>query len=110
MKNWSILLIILCLAACQGEENSNSNKKSGSSIEGIEFVEEVIGENGKTIIPYQKFVLGNGLTLILHSDNSDPFSSRRHHLSCGVRKRRFGQVWICSLFRTYDVPGLRKRR
>ena len=72
MKNWSILLIILCLAACQGEENSNSNKESGSSIEGIEFVEEVIGENGKTIIPYQKFVLGNGLTLILHSDNSDP--------------------------------------
>ena len=72
MKNWSILLIILCLAACQGEENSNSNKESVSSIEGIEFVEEVIGENGKTIIPYQKFVLGNGLTLILHSDNSDP--------------------------------------
>lgn len=72
MKNWSILLIILCLAACQGEENSNSNKESGSSIEGIEFVEEVIGENGKTIIPYQKFVLENGLTLILHSDNSDP--------------------------------------
>ena len=72
MKNWSILLIILCLAACQGEENSNNNKESVSSIEGIEFVEEVIGENGKTIIPYQKFVLDNGLTLILHSDNSDP--------------------------------------
>ena len=72
MKNWSILLIILCLAACQGEENSNNNKESGSTIEGIEFVEEVIGENGKTIIPYQKFVLDNGLTLILHSDNSDP--------------------------------------
>ena len=32
----------------------------------------MIGENGKTIIPYQKFVLDNGLTLILHSDNSDP--------------------------------------
>ena len=72
MKNWSILLIILCLAACQGEENSNNNKESFSSIKGIEFVEEVIGENGKTIIPYQKFVLDNGLTLILHSDNSDP--------------------------------------
>jgi zinc protease len=72
MKNWSILLIILCLAACQGEENSNNNEESGSTIEGIEFVEEVIGENGKTIIPYQKFVLDNGLTLILHSDNSDP--------------------------------------
>ena len=72
MKNWSILLIILCLAACQGEENSNNNKESVSSMDGIEFVEEVIGENGKTIIPYQKFVLDNGLTLILHSDNSDP--------------------------------------
>ncbi|MCS5594299.1 MAG: insulinase family protein [Porticoccaceae bacterium] len=72
MKKWSILLIILCLAACQGEESSNNNKESGSTIEGIEFVEEVVGENGKTIIPYQKFVLDNGLTLILHSDNSDP--------------------------------------
>ena len=72
MKNWSILLIILCLAACQGEENSNNNKESVSSMDGIELVEEVIGENGKTIIPYQKFVLDNGLTLILHSDNSDP--------------------------------------
>ena len=32
----------------------------------------MIGEKGKTIIPYQKFVLDNGLTLILHSDDSDP--------------------------------------
>ena len=72
MKKWSILLVAIFLAACQGEETTNGNKKSVTSIEGIEFIEEVIGENDKTIIPYQKFVLDNGLTLILHSDDSDP--------------------------------------
>ena len=72
MKKWSILLVAIFLAACQGEETTNGNKKSVTSIEGIKFIEEVIGENDKTIIPYQKFVLDNGLTLILHSDDSDP--------------------------------------
>ena len=72
MKKWSILLVAIFLAACQGEETTSGNKKSVTSIEGIKFIEEVIGENDKTIIPYQKFVLDNGLTLILHSDDSDP--------------------------------------
>jgi len=72
MKTWSILLIVICLSACQDNQNSIDDTESVPSIGGIEFVEEVVGENGKTIIPYQKFILDNGLTLILHSDNSDP--------------------------------------
>ena len=39
---------------------------------GMRLVEQVNGEAGKTVIPYIKYELDNGLTLILHEDHSDP--------------------------------------
>lgn len=39
---------------------------------GVVFIEEVKGEAGKTVIPYKKYQLDNGLTLIVHEDHSDP--------------------------------------
>lgn len=37
------------------------------------FIEEVTpGKNGELIIPYKKYKLPNGLTIILHEDHSDP--------------------------------------
>lgn len=39
---------------------------------GMRFIEEVKGEAGKTVIPYRKYELDNGLTLIVHEDHSDP--------------------------------------
>lgn len=36
------------------------------------LVEEVKEEKGKAIVPYKKYVLPNGLTLIVHEDHSDP--------------------------------------
>lgn len=41
-------------------------------VEGVSLLEEVKAQPGKTVIPYQKYQLDNGLTLILHEDNSDP--------------------------------------
>jgi zinc protease len=40
--------------------------------EGIRWIETVEAETGKVVIPYQKYELDNGLTLILHEDHSDP--------------------------------------
>lgn len=39
---------------------------------GMRFIEQVKGEAGKTVIPYRKYELDNGLTLIVHEDHSDP--------------------------------------
>lgn len=36
------------------------------------LVEEVKQEEGKLVIPYQKYKLNNGLTVILHEDHEDP--------------------------------------
>ena len=36
------------------------------------LVEKVIKKENELVIPYQKYVLPNGLTLVIHEDNSDP--------------------------------------
>jgi zinc protease len=38
----------------------------------VTLIEEVKAEVGRTLIPYKKYQLDNGLTLILHEDKSDP--------------------------------------
>lgn len=36
------------------------------------LIEKVVKEGSDIVIPYQKYELNNGLTLIIHEDNSDP--------------------------------------
>src|SRR4028118_2423166 len=36
------------------------------------LVEKVTKKGDEIVIPYEKYVLGNGLTLIVHEDHSDP--------------------------------------
>ena len=64
-------LLCLCLTACENTKQA-ATKEPAITVPGITFVERVDSKAGKTVIPYQKYVLDNGLTLILHQDNSDP--------------------------------------
>lgn len=62
-----ISALALAITACsQSPTNDNMNVK------GVEFIEQVSALPGKTTISYKKFKLANGLTVILHEDNSDP--------------------------------------
>lgn len=72
MKNWTIPLLLACLSGCQQTANQVESAVKIPSIAGVTFVEQVPAELGKTVIPYQKYVLDNGLTVILHKDTSDP--------------------------------------
>ena len=40
--------------------------------DGIRLVESVTTNSETVVIPYQKYELENGLTVILHADHSDP--------------------------------------
>ncbi|GHF89445.1 peptidase M16 [Thalassotalea marina] len=71
MKKWTMPLLLSCLAACQ-QTTDNGNTQNNLNIAGVNFVEQVKAQTGKTVIPYQKFTLDNGLTVILHQDASDP--------------------------------------
>ncbi len=75
MKKWTTALLLAGLAACQQSPQTSNNATDNvaeAKISGVSFVEAVKPQADKTVIPYQKYVLDNGLTLILHQDDSDP--------------------------------------
>jgi zinc protease len=76
--------LILALAACTASdtdgtlESASSNASSASEkaavVDGFRLVEEVKASADETNIPFRKFVLENGLTVVLHQDKSDPIA------------------------------------
>ena len=66
----------LMLAACQGaENNANKAKNVAANITlpaGVTLVESVAKKGDEVVIPYNKYKLDNGLTVVLHQDKSDP--------------------------------------
>ncbi len=63
----------LVLAACQSAEQSITNTvEEVVTPSGISHVETVRPKDDDIIIPYKKYTLDNGLTLVLHQDKSDP--------------------------------------
>lgn len=72
LKKWTLPLLITCLAACESTLPYLDSKTDSHKVAGITFVEEVKKSGHETVIPYEKYVLDNGLTLILHTDKSDP--------------------------------------
>jgi zinc protease len=51
----SVMLVLVCIASGQAK-----------------LVEKVTSAGNQLVIPYEKYILPNGLTLIVHEDHSDP--------------------------------------
>ncbi len=67
----SLVLSLVAVAGCQSAEESTTTV--ATLPEGITLIETVEPSTDDTIvIPYSKYELDNGLTVILHEDNSDP--------------------------------------
>ncbi|MDJ0940453.1 MAG: pitrilysin family protein [Woeseiaceae bacterium] len=67
----SMAIAMLAMAACQpADETGTTAVALPDSITHIESV--VRGAEDELAIPYEKFELENGLTILLHEDNSDP--------------------------------------
>ena len=67
-----VRLMLASLLVILGACNKSNDTSAANLPEGISLIEEVFAEAGKTIIPYSKYQLENGLTLIIHEDHSDP--------------------------------------
>src|SRR5882672_877469 len=60
MKQKLLLLAALILVLC------------GRTFSQAKLVEKITKNGSELVIPYEKYVLPNGLTLIVHEDHSDP--------------------------------------
>jgi len=81
MKKRIILSLFasVSLAACQAgiTNNANQNANQNANVEsvlpaGVSLIETVVKKDGEISIPYSKYQLDNGLTVVLHEDRSDP--------------------------------------
>jgi len=77
IKKLILLLLVALLAAC-GQAPSEAVPQTtavsdGPSLpDGVTLVEEFTGHDDSFSITYSKYVLDNGLTVVLHEDHSDP--------------------------------------
>jgi len=70
--------LAVALAGCQTANQSGAGAQVAAAPAaaplpgGIKLVEKVERKSDEIVIPYEKYVLPNGLTVILHQDKSDP--------------------------------------
>ena len=77
MKFFLLIVIGLFAAGCKNEsgELTQLKKQNASDLitpDGVRLIERVTSNSETVVIPYQKYELENGLTVILHQDHSDP--------------------------------------
>ncbi|MCP4271430.1 MAG: insulinase family protein [Gammaproteobacteria bacterium] len=108
MKIWTILLSIFLIVACeQGtqEKQNQEQVKAEPAIAGVTFIEEIKAEPGKTIIPYKKYLLDNGLKVILHEDHSDPLVHVDVTFHVGSAREEIGKSGFAHFFEHMMFQG-----
>ncbi|MEW6990517.1 M16 family metallopeptidase [Colwelliaceae bacterium 6441] len=103
LKKLSIALLVTCLAAC--EQAAPPVEKTNSLPEGVNFVEKIAAEPGKTVIPYKKYTLDNGLTVILHQDSSDPLVHVDMTYHVGSGREELGKSGFAHFFEHMMFQG-----
>ncbi|MCO4799147.1 MAG: insulinase family protein [Colwelliaceae bacterium] len=102
MKKWTIGLLISCLAAC---EQATPTVEENTLPVGVNFVEEVTAKAGETVIPYKKYTLDNGLTVILHKDSSDPLVHVDMTYHVGSGREELGKSGFAHFFEHMMFQG-----
>lgn len=103
MKKLLGLSIILALAGCSNSE-FEAPKKSDLP-EGVTLVEQVLPKEGTTVIPYQKYRLENGLTVILSPDHSDPLVHVDVTYHVGSAREEIGKSGFAHFFEHMMFQG-----
>lgn len=69
------------------------------------LVEKVKAEEGKLVIPYEKYLLDNGLTLIIHEDHSDPIVHVDVTYHVGSAREEIGKSGFAHFFEHMMFQG-----
>lgn len=69
MKKWILSAAVVSLTGCTQFTQQQTTQVLPK---GVTFIEQVKAVQGKAVIPYSKYRLANGLTVILSPDHSDP--------------------------------------
>ncbi len=104
MKKIGIAIGALLLTACQ-QASIQPNNQPVTNIDGVRFLEQITAKPGTTQIPYQKYELNNGLTVILHKDTSDPLVHVDVTYHVGSAREDIGKSGFAHLFEHMMFQG-----
>ncbi|MFC1777829.1 M16 family metallopeptidase [Pseudomonadota bacterium] len=108
MKKLIALILLLPLAACNNEAPIET--KIVEAVEpglpaGITLVDEFKDDNSGFAIPYAKYQLANGLTVILHEDHSDPLVHVDVTYHVGSNREEVGRSGFAHFFEHMMFQG-----
>src|SRR5210317_1391521 len=103
-----MLLLLLPLAACNNESPTKTNTVQAEKPAlpaGITLVDEFKGDDSGIAIPYAKYKLANGLTVILHEDHSDPLVHVDVTYHVGSNREEVGRSGFAHFFEHMMFQG-----
>jgi zinc protease len=77
----------------------------GTAIAQTKLVEKVTKKGDELVIPYEKYVLSNGLTLIIHEDHSDPVAHVDVTYHVGSAREEIGKSGFAHFFEHMMFQG-----
>ncbi|MDB1123018.1 M16 family metallopeptidase [Vibrio algarum] len=101
-KIWFGAVSLVALYGCSQTASFDSDVQIP---ENITFVEQSIAQPNKVSIPYSKFVLDNGLTLILSPDDSDPLVHVDVTYHVGSAREQVGKSGFAHFFEHMMFQG-----
>ncbi|PTB31191.1 M16 family metallopeptidase [Photobacterium phosphoreum] len=103
MQKWVLSAALLSLAGCsQWREHGSVNDNLP---QGVTFIEQVKTVSGKAVIPYSKYQLANGLTVILSPDDSDPLVNVDVTYHVGSAREQQGKSGFAHFFEHMMFQG-----
>ncbi len=110
MKKLIILALLLPLAACNNDNSEVATITDNSAVPaalppGITLVDEFKGDDSGIAIPYAKYTLANGLTVVLHEDHSDPLVHVDVTYHVGSNREQVGRSGFAHFFEHMMFQG-----
>ena len=97
---------ILGLCLLMGVMTFGQKKTTTPAVGGkAKLVEKVTPVEGKLVIPYEKYILPNGLTVIVHEDHSDPIAHLDVTYHVGSAREEVGKSGFAHFFEHMMFQG-----
>ena len=95
-KIWAGAFSLIAIYGCSTQTKPETDLSSLP--QGIHLVEQVDAATGKVMIPYSKYRLDNGLTVILSPDHSDPLVNVDVTYHVGSAREEVGKSGFAHFF------------
>ncbi|MBD2769838.1 insulinase family protein [Hymenobacter sp. BT664] len=105
MKLRLLSILSLALLTTPGFAQPKPAPKKAATPSGTKLVEKVTKQPGQLLIPYEKYVLPNGLTLIISEDHSDPLVHVDVTYHVGSAREQIGKSGFAHFFEHMMFQG-----